>query len=152
MNLTIEQLGELTDGHIWLGAMPPLAGKLEPIGRIVFDPQQVEPRDIYWVMQVGPFDGALFAGEAFTRGALGVVLAGRRIEPWAGSFCITVPDGLQSLHRLMRCLRTDRGTWPEKVFASDAQTARIVQAAWIRDIEELERETVHLGRRGVVAA
>jgi len=151
MNLTIEQLGELADGRITLGAMPPLAGKLEPIGRIVFDPQLVGRRDIYWALSVGVFDGALFAGEAFSRGALGVVLAGRRIEPWAGSFCITVTDGLKSLHRLMRCLRTDRGTWPEKVFGADAQTARIVQAVWERNVRELESQTTQLASRGVAA-
>ena len=157
MKLCIEQLGELTDGCIRLGAMPPLAGKLEPIGRIVFDPQQVEARDIYWALQVGSYDGALFVGEAFARRALGVVLAGRRIEPWAGSFCITVTDGLTSLHRLMRCLRTDRGTWPDRLFPSDARTGRIVEAVWKQDREELERETAQLAngsltKRGVAAA
>jgi UDP-N-acetylmuramyl pentapeptide synthase len=132
--------------------MPPLAGKLEPVGRIVFDPQQVQPRDTYWALQVGTFDGALLVGEAFSRGALGVVLEGRKVEPWAGSFCITVTDGLGSLHRLMRCLRTDRGTWPDNVFGNDPQTTAIVQAAWEKDAEKLQALTNQLAHRGAVAA
>lgn len=152
LNFCIAELGELVDGTVQLGTMPPLAGQLEPIGRIVFDPQQVRPRDVYWALRVGDYDGSLLAEEAYTRGALGVVLQGRRIEPWAGSFCIAVPDSVAALHRVMRCLHTDRGNLLEKLFSRDEQTSRILKFVWERNQAALESEAETFITRGTIAA
>ena len=116
-NLCVTELGEMVDGRVHLAVMPPLAGMFEPIGQIVFDSREVRPRDVFWAFTARGHDGSCYVDEAFSRGALGVIVSGRRIEPWAGKFCVTVPDSAVALHRLMRCLRRDDGTWPAGVFA-----------------------------------
>ena len=45
-NLCISELSEITEGSVTLGAMPPLAGLFEPIGRIVVDVREVRSRDV----------------------------------------------------------------------------------------------------------
>lgn len=63
-NLCIRDLVEITGGRLQLGAMPPLGGELEPLGRVVVDCQQVRPGDVYWSLDRGAGDDA-FPEEAF---------------------------------------------------------------------------------------
>src|SRR5262245_34413055 len=97
LNLCIEELHRIVGGEVRLGLMPPLAGTLEPLRRVVVDSSRARPGDVYWAL-VGPdYDGAQTAEEAFTRGALGVVVSSRSVEPWAGKFVLRVPDANQAL-------------------------------------------------------
>lgn len=95
--LSIAQLAEIVDGQLALGAMPPLGGGLEPIGRIVTCSEEVEPGSVFWATQTDE-DGALESVmEAMLQAAQGVVTPGRYVEPWAGRFCICVEDGSKAL-------------------------------------------------------
>ena len=91
-HLNIGELTNIIDGKLALGSLPPLAGECEPIRRIVVECQDVGPGDVYWALVRRGFDGARLANSAFMRGALGVVVAGQHVEPWAGRFSIVVPD------------------------------------------------------------
>jgi UDP-N-acetylmuramoyl-tripeptide--D-alanyl-D-alanine ligase len=103
-NLTIQQLqaaigGELIAETAICSAQPAMRGQ------VVVDSRQVKKGDLFWALKGSLNDGADFAGEAFARGALGVV-AGRAIEPPAGRFAIHVHDGLWALQRLARTKRS----------------------------------------------
>jgi hypothetical protein len=100
MNLCIEELQRIVGGEVQLGLMPPLAGKLEPLRRVVVDSSAARPGDVYWALVGEDFDGARMAEEAFARGALGVVASSRHVEPWAGKFVLTVRDANVALHTL----------------------------------------------------
>lgn len=152
LNLSIGQFSEMIDGPVRLGTMPPLAGLHEPIGRITFDVQSVQPCCVFWALRTVACDAAIHVDEAFIRGARGVVVQGRRTEPWAGSFCITVSDGIASLHRLMRCLRTDRGSRFAELFASDRRTSQIVKSLRDNDSELLDATMAELFAQGAGAA
>ncbi|MCL4207116.1 MAG: hypothetical protein KJ000_31940 [Pirellulaceae bacterium] len=88
------------DGHVQFGSLPPLNGDLEPIGRIVSDVRDVRPGDVWWALETSPHDSANRAHEAFLRGALGVVVQGCSVEPWAGRFRIAVEDTRWALWQL----------------------------------------------------
>lgn len=100
LNLCIAELHGVIGGDIQLGLMPPLAGKLEPIRRVVVDSAAARPGDVFWAL-VGPgYEGSRMAEEAFARGALGVVTSTRYIEPWAGKFSVRVADANEALCKL----------------------------------------------------
>ena len=104
-DIALGELAKEIGGRLSLGTMPPLAGDLTPIGRIVTDSRCVTQGDVFWGL-VGPHhNGADFADEAFARGAEGVVVSGRHIEPWAGRWSMTVEDTGWSLWRLAARLR-----------------------------------------------
>jgi hypothetical protein len=98
MHLCIIDLAECTGGTLRLAAMPPVAGELTAIGRIVLSAPEVEAGDVYWHFGTGAGDAQL----AFFRGALGIVTAGRGVEPWPGRFCLQIDDAAQALARLCR--------------------------------------------------
>lgn len=77
--------------------MPPLAGEFEPVRRVVTEMGEVGEGDVYWATPPVPGLAAGCVEEAFARGALGVVVAGRRVEPWAGRFVLEVNDSAQKL-------------------------------------------------------
>lgn len=105
IDLCIRDLVQIVGGRLRLGSPPPLGGPLEPIGRIVADSRQVVENDVFWGL-VGPnHDGSRFAEDAFLRGALGAVVSGRRLEPWAGKFSLEVQDTHHALWRLARWIR-----------------------------------------------
>ncbi len=102
---SIGELAAAVEGRLALGTMPPLAGEATPVGRIVSDTRLLEPGDVFWGL-VGPqFNGADFADEAFARGAAGVVVAGRHIEPWAGRWSVEVADTRWALWGLAEQVR-----------------------------------------------
>ncbi|MCH7729576.1 MAG: hypothetical protein IH991_24325, partial [Planctomycetes bacterium] len=100
MNITcIRDLAKLIDGQPVLGSLPPLGGELEPIGRVVVNCDDVRQGDVFWGLAN---DSAHLAEAAFARGAAGVVVAGRDLEPWAGMFSIKVADTNVALRKFAR--------------------------------------------------
>lgn len=95
----VGELAEMVGGELSLGVLPPLAGPFEPVRRIVVDCRQVRPGDVYWALTARHDQGAFRAEEAYLRGALGVVVSGRHVEPWAGKFSLRVPDANAALVR-----------------------------------------------------
>jgi UDP-N-acetylmuramoyl-tripeptide--D-alanyl-D-alanine ligase len=104
-DLCIRELAEIIGGRLRLGAMPPLGGELEPIGRVVADSREVMHGDLFWGMAGSRHDGSRFAEEAYIRGAAGAVVSGRRIEPWGGKFAVEVEDSKWALWQLARWMR-----------------------------------------------
>ena len=108
-DLCIRDLAAIIGGSLQLGSMPPLGGELEPICRVVTDTRHVKPGDVFWGLAGERSDGSLMAEDAFARGALGVVVAGRHVEPWAGKFTIRVADVNKAFGRLTRWMRRHNG-------------------------------------------
>ncbi len=100
ISLCIQELAEITGGHLHLGMMPPLGGGMEPIGRVVVDVTDVQPGDVFWEIQPAERGTAACADQAFAQGALGAVVAGRHVEPWAGKFSVAVEDASCALWQL----------------------------------------------------
>jgi UDP-N-acetylmuramyl pentapeptide synthase len=100
LQLCIEELNKIVGGEVKLGLMPPLAGQLEPIRRVIVDSSVARPGDVYWALFGHGYDGANTAEEAYARGALGVVASSRRVEPWAGKFALRVADANLALSAL----------------------------------------------------
>src|SRR5262245_227932 len=111
MLLTLAQLRDITGGRLRLAAMPPCHGELAQVGPIVADSRRVQAQTVFWALKGPRFDGACFAEDALVRGAAGVVVAGREIEPWAGRWALAVDDGLEALWTLAAWNRRQfRGT------------------------------------------
>jgi UDP-N-acetylmuramoyl-tripeptide--D-alanyl-D-alanine ligase len=100
MLLTLAQLRDITGGQLRLAAMPPRHGETTHIGPIVTDSRRVQAEMVFWGLSGPRFDGSCFAEDALVRGATGVVVAGRNVEPWAGRWSLRVDDGLKALWAL----------------------------------------------------
>ena len=100
--LCIRDLADVTNGHLRLSTMPPLDGDLHLIERLAFDSRDVRPGDVFWALSGSRCEGSHFVEDALLRGATGVVVAERMLEPWAGGFSITVEDTRQALRELAR--------------------------------------------------
>jgi len=100
VQLTLAQLRNITGGRLRLAAMPPRDGELAHVGPIATDSRRVQADTVFWGLKGARFDGACFAEDALVRGAAGVVVAGREIEPWAGRWALSVDDGLSALWKL----------------------------------------------------
>lgn len=151
-NLCIAELSEIIEGSVSLGTMPPLAGLFEPIGRIVVDVREIRNRDVLWTFESRSKQAYYQVEDAYARGAMGVVVGGRRIEPWAGKFCVNVSDLIGAFHRLMRCVRCQDGSWPTAVFGQDETMQETMQAIWTRDLEAVRAIIARLDRRAISAA
>ena len=151
-NLCIAELSEIIEGSVSLGAMPPLAGLLEPIGRVVVDVREIRNRDVLWTFESRSTQTYYQVEDAYARGATGVVVVGRRIEPWAGKFCVNVADSIGAFHRLMRCVRSGNGDWPAAVFGQDETMQEMMQAIWNRDLELVRSIIARLDQRAISAA
>jgi len=99
-NLTIGELANLVGGKLQLGSLPPLGGVSEPVRRIVVSDAEAKTGDVFWGLQRPQYDGRMFAEQAFSQGALGAVVSGRQLEPWAGAFGIEVSDSDWALWQL----------------------------------------------------
>lgn len=150
--LNIAQLAEIVDGQVVLGLMPPLAGLFEPIGRMVVDCCELRPRDVFWGIASNAYDGTRNVDEAFSRGALGVVIAGRRMEPWAGRFCVQVADTTKALQRMLRCLSRGEREQSPPWYSDDELTLRVIEAVRRGDELALAECTQSLGRRMAASA
>jgi UDP-N-acetylmuramoyl-tripeptide--D-alanyl-D-alanine ligase len=100
MVLTLAQLRDITGGQLRLATMPPRHGETTHVGPIVTDSRRVQAEMVFWGLAGPRFDGSCFAEDALVRGASGVVVAGRNVEPWAGRWSLRVEDGLQALWSL----------------------------------------------------
>ncbi len=108
--LSVGELARMSGGRLRLGSMPPLGGESEPVRRIVTAMNEVTEGDVYWALRSREDATAACIEEAFSRGALGVVVAGRRVEPWAGRFVLEVKDAEQKLaYVVARCRRQRTG-------------------------------------------
>jgi UDP-N-acetylmuramoyl-tripeptide--D-alanyl-D-alanine ligase len=101
----IRDLTDSIDGHLQFGSPPPLHGSLQPLSRSVSEVRDVHPGDLWWALETSSCDSACRAHEAYMRGALGVVVGGRAIEPWAGRFCLAVQDARWALWQLAAVAR-----------------------------------------------
>jgi UDP-N-acetylmuramoyl-tripeptide--D-alanyl-D-alanine ligase len=105
MGYCIEQLAEIVGGRLRLADMPPLGGLWEPTGRVVVGLSAVREGDVLLALPDCIASNPCCADLAFSRGALGVIAAGRSIEPWAGKFSIQVDDAGWALWTLARAAR-----------------------------------------------
>lgn len=103
--LSIQDLAHIVGGKLTLGQMPPLAGDCEPIGRVAAKLADVQAGDVFWDLGRRNPHSPEFLDEAYSRGALGVVTAGRQAEPWAGRFALHVEDAAWSLWQLAHWVR-----------------------------------------------
>jgi UDP-N-acetylmuramyl pentapeptide synthase len=108
LNLSIADLHRVVGGELQLGLMPPLAGVLEPVRRVIVDSSNARPGDVFWALATAGYDGACSAEEAYTRGAIGVVSSTRKVAPWAGKFSLQVGDANDALRKLIEHERTRR--------------------------------------------
>jgi UDP-N-acetylmuramoyl-tripeptide--D-alanyl-D-alanine ligase len=99
-NLNLKQLHEIVGGRLRLATLAPRDGESARVGRIVTDTRQLAPGDIFWGLRGPRFDGSEFAADAYERGAVGVVVAGKYIQPWPGRWSLEVNDGLKALSQL----------------------------------------------------
>ncbi len=102
MLYTLSELREVTGGQLRLGVMPPRNGETTHVGPIVTDSRRVQNEMVFWGLSGSRFDGSCFAEDALVRGASGVVVAGRHVEPWAGRWSLQVDDALIALWLLAR--------------------------------------------------
>lgn len=107
ISLSLEQLAEIVGGRLTLGSPPPLGGEWDPAGRMVAEIERVQPGDIFWGFAADGEDDARKADEALARGAQGVVVAHRPIEPWAGRFTLRVENTRWAWWKLARHARAE---------------------------------------------
>jgi hypothetical protein len=101
MNLCLLDLVQLTGGQLRLAAMPPRDGELAALGKIVLDAAVIQPGDVFWCLACPACDVEM----AFLRGAMGIVISQRSVEPWPGRFCVLVEDAVAALARVIEGMR-----------------------------------------------
>ena len=99
MQLTIDQLHEITAGQLWRGPLS-VHGVCATVGRIVTDSRDVEAGDVFWELTSDHAKEADFAEQALTRGAAGVVTR-RRVAPRGDRWSIELSDPIEALHRFV---------------------------------------------------
>jgi len=104
MDLCLHDLVRLTGGQLRLAAMPPRDGHLTLLQRIVLSAEAACSGDLFWCLARQSCNIEL----AYLRGALGVVTAGRPVEPWPGRFSLQVDDPVACLERLIEALAGGR--------------------------------------------
>ena len=91
--LSLEQLVAAAGGRI-RGATG-----IAPLGRATIDSRDVQPGDVFWALPGRRRHGEQFVGDAFRRGAAGVVVAAADVAPPEGRFVLAVDDVEQALWR-----------------------------------------------------
>jgi UDP-N-acetylmuramoyl-tripeptide--D-alanyl-D-alanine ligase len=99
-DLTLHQLHEVLGGRLRLATLAPRGGEQSPIERIVTDSREIQPGDTFFGLAGRRVDGSSFAEHAFRRGATGVVVAGRYIQPPPGCWSLQVDDVAAALLKL----------------------------------------------------
>jgi hypothetical protein len=97
LRATIDDLRIACSGTLRLGSMPPLDGERTLIRGVTHYLSQIVPGSVYWPLDLSSHDLAdgyevRLAEEALAQGATGVVIAGRRITPWAGCWTLQIND------------------------------------------------------------
>jgi len=123
MKICLQDLVELTGGEVKFASMPPLAGELTPINRILLKPSAIEPGDVFWCLTANRCDVEL----AFFRGAIGVVCTDRAANPWPGRFVLLVDDPIAALQSLVEGLAEQLSLGAAKVFAPEPSELKVLQ-------------------------
>ena len=97
LRATIDDLRIACGGTLRLGSMPPLDGERTLIRSVTHYLSQIVPGSVYWPLDLSSHDLAdgyevRLAEEALAQGATGVIIAGRRVTPWAGCWTLQVND------------------------------------------------------------
>ena len=104
IELSLKQLHETVGGRLRQDAVAAPEGV--SLRRVCTDSRQICPGDVFWGL-VGPHhDGADFADEALRRGAIGVIVQQRDVEPRSGRFSLSVDDTTEALWSLARWSRS----------------------------------------------
>ncbi|MDX1964487.1 MAG: hypothetical protein SFX18_15145 [Pirellulales bacterium] len=153
--VTIGDLELAVGGRMRWGDLPPLRGEHTPLGMIRGKLSEVLPGDVYWPCESLGERPNLLAEEAYTQGALGVVIAGRRVVPWAGCWSLEVDcaarawrdwqgwlvrhaaANLGKANNASTLYRLDAGHRAETSFF-EGETARRVVWSLARQVEELK--------------
>lgn len=153
LNLSIAELHNAVGGELELGLMPPLAGKLEPIRRVVVDSAATRPGDVFWALFGEGYEGSRTAEEAFARGGLGIVTSTRQVAPWAGKFTLRVANANEALYQLAQHERLKNLGRRRKAPAFQIGDTTGMVAALLkgRDIP-LDQILIHLARRKMLIA
>lgn len=99
-DLTVKTLHQIIGGRLRLATLPPRNGESARVRHVVTDSRQVQRGDVFWALGGTRFDGAQFAHEAYARGAVGVVVGKRYVQPSPGCWSLEVDDSLKALHAL----------------------------------------------------
>ena len=134
MFISIQDLVNFTGGQLHLASMPPLDGAWVLVPRIVLDSTLVERGDVFWQVEPQDCDTQL----AFFRGAVGIVTDGRVVEPWPGTFSLTVENAVDSLDRLVEALEMGRAEEPPSRFLPDQAPAAADVQESLPDSPELK--------------
>ena len=100
MEISIAEMQNVLGGELRMGCPPPRDGEMALTGTVVTDSRQVRPGDVFWALSGATRNGADFADDALRRGAQGVIVSQRRVEPWAGTFVLEVPESKLALWQL----------------------------------------------------
>ncbi len=100
MDVTLKQLHQVVGGRLRLATLAPPHGEDARVGRVVVDSRQVQPGDVFWGLAGTRRDGGDFAEEALARGAQGVVMSKRYVQPPPRSWSLEVEGSYQSLLKL----------------------------------------------------
>lgn len=103
-DLTVQAMTEAVSGRLALGTPPGIEGSDLSVRRIVARLADLTPGDVYWSLPTRE-PHPLAAEQALLRGAAGVIVGQRHVEPWAGRFAVEVEDPAWSLWELARTLR-----------------------------------------------
>ena len=99
-DLNLQTLHEVVGGRLRLATLVPRHDERTPVGRIVTDSRQVAAGDVFWALSGTQQDGGSFAEDAYRRGASGVVVASRYVQPAPGCWSLQVEDSLVALGEL----------------------------------------------------
>ena len=108
-DLTVQQLHEIVGGRLRLASLPPRHGELARVRDVVTDSRQIRNGEVFWGLPGTRFDGSHFAGEAYARGAEGVVVGQKYVQPSPGCWSLEVADAQTALEELAAWNRRRHG-------------------------------------------
>ncbi len=133
VDVTVKQLHEIVGGRLRLATLAPRHGEMARVGRVVTDSRQVQHGDVFWGLPGSQFDGAQFVGDGFARGAEGVVVGQKYVQPAPGCWSLEVDDARQSLVKLA-CW--NRGRSSGRVVAVTGSVGKTTTRQMIRAVLE----------------
>ena len=137
LKMCIADFAATVGGQLIWSSMPPLAGGLEPVRRIVINSSIATPGDVYWSLHSADYHGEIWVHEAFARGAIGAVISTHYVEPWAGKFTLHTDDSNIAFCRFVRLLEGSalRGRSPVALGVVEAE--RLLQDVAKNDLDAL---------------